>query len=85
MGGAIEAESEIGKGASFEVEIPLFLVESRRAKHMEKTTSERSHYRGHVLLVEDNAINQKVALNMLKRFGLEVSTARNGEEAIEQA
>ena len=42
-----------------------------------------SHIRGaHMLLVEDNEINRQVAQEMLEGFGLEVTTAENGEEAI---
>ena len=42
-----------------------------------------SHIRGaHLLLVEDNEINRQVAQEMLEGFGLEVTTAENGEEAI---
>jgi two-component system sensor histidine kinase/response regulator len=38
---------------------------------------------GHVLLVEDNEINQFVAVELLQNMGLRVSVANNGEEAIE--
>lgn len=34
-----------------------------------------------VLLVEDYEINQKVALRMLKKLGIEADLARNGQEA----
>lgn len=36
-----------------------------------------------ILLVEDNLINQKVALAMLKRIGLTATIANNGEEALD--
>lgn len=39
--------------------------------------------RGHVLLVEDNLINQKVAKKLLQRIGFEISCANNGREALE--
>ena len=38
----------------------------------------------HVLVAEDNKINQKLILNVLNRLGIEVSIANNGEEALEQ-
>ena len=37
----------------------------------------------HILLVEDNFINQQVATEMLKNLGFSVALANNGQEAIE--
>jgi CheY-like chemotaxis protein len=42
-----------------------------------------SELRGRVLLVEDNAINQKVAMRMLERLDVRVDVAGNGREALE--
>ena len=36
-----------------------------------------------ILLVEDNATNQQVAVGILEKFGMEVEIARNGKEAVE--
>jgi len=38
----------------------------------------------HVLVAEDNVINQKLILNVLNRLGIKVSMANNGLEALEQ-
>lgn len=40
--------------------------------------------RGHVLLVEDNEINQMVAMEILQQMGLRVDTASDGEAALNQ-
>ncbi len=38
---------------------------------------------GLILLVEDNPVNRKVVVNLLRRFGHSVVTAENGREALE--
>jgi CheY-like chemotaxis protein len=37
---------------------------------------------GHILLAEDNAINQRLAIRILERAGYIVTLAENGEEAV---
>ena len=41
-------------------------------------------FSGHVLLVEDNSINQMVACDLLEEFGVTVEVAENGQEAVEK-
>ena len=45
--------------------------------------AETTELRGHVLLAEDNLVNQQVARAMLESMGLEVSIAGDGEIAVE--
>ncbi len=37
----------------------------------------------HILVAEDNEVNQKVAVGMLKKYGCSVSLANNGKQAVE--
>jgi len=43
---------------------------------------ELPQFKARVLVVEDNAINQKVAQGLLKKFGIQADLAGNGEEAL---
>lgn len=40
-------------------------------------------YKGRVLIIEDNIVNQKVALGMLENLGVDVDIANTGREALE--
>jgi len=45
---------------------------------------EKLYFNGvHVLVAEDNSINQKLILNILNKMGIEVTIVENGQEAVE--
>ncbi|RRS30300.1 MAG: hypothetical protein P794_07565 [Epsilonproteobacteria bacterium (ex Lamellibrachia satsuma)] len=55
---------------------------TEKAVKAQKTKEDKSFEKLHILVAEDNAINQKLIKNVLNGFGVEVSIANNGEEAV---
>jgi CheY-like chemotaxis protein len=48
------------------------------------TDQGQGQYRGRVLVVEDNVVNQQVARRFLQRLGCEVLVAENGKKGVEE-
>ncbi|MES2918627.1 MAG: ATP-binding protein [Pseudomonadota bacterium] len=83
MGGQIGVHSRPGEGSTFWFTLPLDIATT--ADLEPPSVAPAPDLRGaRVLLVEDNAVNQLVARKLMEQFGLAVSVADNGREALER-
>ncbi len=83
MNGSLTATSQPGKGSCFTLRVPLHLDRTEVNPQAQPQTNEITQFSEQVLLVEDNSINQTVALKMLQKLGIEADLAENGRHAIE--
>ncbi|MFT5532207.1 MAG: PAS domain S-box-containing protein [Burkholderiaceae bacterium] len=82
MGGTIGFESVLGRGAMFWTELPLVAVTNLAPVVPAPSRVVPDNLDLLVLIVEDNPINQIVAVRQLARLGYTAHTAVNGEEAL---
>ncbi len=85
MNGTITVKSELGKGTEFTVVFYVDIAErDTAAAHEKKETDSEPKLSGmRVLLVEDNEINTYVAKIILENMECVVTTAANGQEAVD--
>jgi len=83
MGGRVWVKStlDVGSCFSFEVRFQKVLFHEPIDKNTDESLSGPLPS-AKILLVEDNLINQEVALDMLATLGQQVSLAQNGQEAL---
>ncbi|MBP5945575.1 MULTISPECIES: response regulator [unclassified Pseudomonas] len=84
MGGTLRAQSEEGLGSVFTLEIPLALYKQALPPlAAPRVLNGSGDGEGrHVLLVEDNPVNQTVIEAMLRSLGFTVSVATDGVQAV---
>ncbi|MDT0594706.1 PAS domain-containing sensor histidine kinase [Glaciecola petra] len=88
MGGKISAYSEEGVGSTFTLHLPFKVAKEHKnpltiSQQVQGQSTDDVFKNKHVLVVEDNEINQVIVTNMLEQLGLEFSVAEDGLEAIE--
>jgi len=87
QGGSISVNSKVGEGSVFKVELPFTLLtpleKSKRKGGSKSDVTIKDLTLVHILLVEDNKVNQFLAQKLLTKMGFKVEIANNGKEAIE--
>jgi signal transduction histidine kinase/DNA-binding NarL/FixJ family response regulator len=94
MGGAIKLQSDPDEGSNFSFTLRLRADRKGDMTGIEKTfthvygeldgnESALQPLRGRVLVAEDNAVNQAVAVGMLDAMGVESIVAKDGQEAVD--
>ncbi len=83
MNSTVMVQSTPGVGSEFSFELALPAGQQQKVKVV--TTAEHGFelLNIKILLVEDNRVNQVVASNFLKRWGVELVIANNGREALQ--
>jgi PAS domain S-box-containing protein len=89
MDGDIGAEPRPGGGSRFWFSLPLVAATAkpapteRGAQALSRPRPLPEKLRGHVLVVEDNAVNRKVAVGMLEQLGCTTEVALDGVQAVD--
>ncbi len=88
MQGRVWVESQVGEGSTFHVEVRLKSTDDKSLQESNRSEDDRldpdyaQAYPLRILLAEDDAINSRLALEILQRLGYEPDHAADGAAAI---
>jgi signal transduction histidine kinase len=80
MGGQIEVDSTLGKGSTFKVQLPMRIGTAQTPASRQ---GDSESYPLHVLIAEDNAVNQMVAKGILSKLGASCEIVGDGKAAVQ--
>jgi signal transduction histidine kinase/ActR/RegA family two-component response regulator len=83
MDGKILLESKMDEGTTFTIKINL-PVNKNKVFAEESEENNNKVFKGNILVVEDDRVNQMVATSILEGYGCSVDLANNGFEALEK-
>jgi len=85
LGGTLHAESELGKGSTFRFTLTCEIAAPEAAPATVAPADDTPHPMParRILVVEDNKINQRLMIAILKKLGHKVTIANCGREALE--
>ena len=87
MDGRLWGESEPGHGSTFSLELPLRAADTPKPAPPPARSATQAAVKPardlHLLIAEDNVVNQRVASRMLQRLGYKADVVENGQLALE--
>jgi len=83
-GGKIYAESQLGKGATFVVELPIISERRRATKMLKSRRTSKVRTKAKILVVDDELVVRQLLSQILEEEGHKVETTDDGREALKR-